>query len=99
MSQTHSMFSVLDAAEQYVVERVKSEVARTVREKLEAEFNALVQEKLNEILPQIIIQMRVDRDIMSRTDDVRVFLEWVKCREEKKTFRTETVVKEVPDSN
>jgi hypothetical protein len=93
------MFSVLDAAEQYVVERVKSEVARTVREKLEAEFNALVQEKLNEILPQIIIQMRVDRDIMSRTDDVRVFLEWVKCREEKKTFRTETVVKEVPDSN
>jgi hypothetical protein len=89
------MFSVLDAAEQYVVEKVRSEVSRTVREKLEAEFNALVQEKLNEILPQIIIQMRVDRDIMSRTDDVRVLLEWVKCREEKKTFRTETVVKEV----
>jgi hypothetical protein len=93
------MFSVLDAAEQYVVEKVRSEVSRTVREKLEAEFNALVQEKLNEILPQIIIQMRVDRDIMSRTDDIRVFLEWAKCREEKKTFRTETVVKEVPNSN
>ena len=99
MSQTHPMFSVLDAAEQYVVEKVRSEVSRTVREKLEAEFNALVQEKLNEILPQIIIQMRVDRDIMSRTDDIRVFLEWAKCREEKKTFRTETVVKEVPNSN
>jgi hypothetical protein len=93
------MFSVLDAAEQYVVEKVRSEVSRTVREKLEAEFNALVQEKLNEILPQIIIQMREERDITSRTDDVRVLLEWVKCREEKKAFRTETVVKEVPNSN
>lgn len=89
--------SVLDAAEAYVFEQVKQKVAEQVREKLLDQFNEMIQGELNRILPEIVLQMYTEKDIMLRSDNVQVMLEWIRCREEKKRFRTKTsIIEEKP---
>lgn len=89
------MFSVLDASEAYVVERVRSKIKEEVQRKLIEEIAELIQETTNKIVSEMIITLHSERDVMRRAEQVHVLLEWIKCREEKKRYVSETVVKEV----
>ena len=89
------MFSVLDASEAYVVERVRSKIQEEVQRKLTEEISELIQETTNKLVSEMIIKIHSDKDIMRRAEEVHVLLEWIKCREEKKRYVSETVVKEV----
>lgn len=88
----HPVHSVLDVAEQAILARVREQVATTVRETLLAEFEALVQKKTNEALAEILFELSSERDILRMTDHIHVLVQWVKCKEEKRKFRTQTVV-------
>jgi hypothetical protein len=90
-----SMFSILDTAEQYIYGKVKATVRESVTEKLLEEFNGIIQEAINSAFSEIIFKIAAERDVFSRAEDVRVLVEWVKCREDKKKYRIRNVVEEV----
>lgn len=94
----HPIHSVLDVAEQAILARVREEISLTVRETLLSEFEALVQKKTNEALAEILFEFYSERDILRMTDNVNVLVQWVKCKEEKRKFRTNTVIVEDPPS-
>lgn len=94
MNQDH-IFTVLDASEQYVLQRVREEIKREVTRKLTEEFNELIQSETNKALSEIVIKMHGHKDPLMRAEEVHILLEWVKSREEKKRYVTETVVREV----
>lgn len=77
------------------MEQVKARVAETVQKTLSEEFNALVQDKLNEVFSEILFELWEEKDPMRMSDNLVVMLEWAKCRHEKKKYMTETMVKEV----
>ena len=89
-----SLFTLLDTAEQFILERVRQSVRQAVTEKLLAEFNELIQEEISSALSDIVFSMCADKDPFNRTEDVRVLVEWIKCREQKRKFRTRSVIEE-----
>lgn len=90
-----SMFSILDAAEQHIYEKVKAEVREVVTERLLGEFDELIQDAINSAFSEIIFKISAERDVFSRAEDVRVLVEWIKCKEGEKKYITKTVVEEV----
>ena len=94
MENSH-VFSVLDASEQYVVEAVRSKIREEVQRKLTEEIVELIQETTNKVISEMLITLYSEKDIMRRAENVHVLLEWIKCREGKKHYMSETVVKEV----
>lgn len=86
--------SVLDAAERYILEKVREETRRTVTEKLLAEFDELLQDSITKCLSEITFQMFQERDVVSRSDYVTILVEWIKAREQKRRFKTQQVIVE-----
>jgi hypothetical protein len=66
-----------------------------VTRKLSEEFNDLIQSETNKAISEIIIRMYSSRDVLVRAEELHILLEWVKSREEKKRFTTETIIREV----
>jgi len=87
-----SAFSVLDVAEKAIVAQVKEEISRTVHERLSREFSELIQEETNRALENMIINLAHEKDSLRMADNVRILVEWIKCREEKRRLRTTTVI-------
>jgi ribosomal protein S25 len=93
----HSIHSIIDTAEQHIYEKVRKEVRVEVTRTLLKEFDALIQEKINAAFAEITFNMYSETDMMTRSDYIKVFVEWIKAREEKRRYRTKTVVEEIAD--
>jgi len=87
-----ALFSVLDAAEQYIYEKVRTEVREAITKRLSEEFNELIQDAVTSAFAGIVFKIHSERDVISRTEEVRVLVEWVKSKEKKKEYRTKTVM-------
>jgi hypothetical protein len=89
-----SLYTILDTTEKFIYEKVRESVRESVTEKLLGELNELIQEAINSALSEIIFKISADRGVFNRTEDVRVLVEWLKCKEQKKKYVTRTIVEE-----
>ncbi len=87
--------TALDVAEKYLIEEVKREVSERVKKVLLEEIGDQIQEAINTALAEITFNLRCEKDILTQIENIHVLVEWIKCREEKREYRTKRIIEEV----
>jgi allophanate hydrolase subunit 1 len=86
-----NVHTVIDAAEQHVLWKVREEVRKEVTARLHEEFDALIQEAVTTALSEITFNLYAEKNMLDRMDYLNVLVQWVNAREEKRTFKTQVV--------
>jgi len=86
--------SLLDCAEQHIVDRVRARVRQQVEEKLLNEFSKLIQAETEKALAGICFDLHKEKDMLTQQDRLQILLTWAKAKEGKKILRSKTIVTE-----
>ena len=79
--------SLLDCAEQHIIEMVRARVRQQVEERLLNEFSELIQDETEKALAEISFDLHKEGDMLTRQDRLHVLITWAKAKEGKKRFR------------
>jgi len=86
--------SLLDCAEQHIIEMVRARVRQQVEERLLNDFSELIQAETEKALAGICFDLHMEKDFMTHSDRLQILLTWAKAKEGKKILRSKTIVTE-----
>jgi L-lactate utilization protein LutB len=86
--------SLLDCAEQHIIEMVRARVRQQVEERLLNEFSELIQAETEKALAGICFDLHMEKDMLTHSDRLQILLTWAKAKEGKKILRSKTIVTE-----
>lgn len=95
MNNASNLSSVFEVAEIQILEMIKRDIRAEITEKLHKEFDVLIQDAITKAFSEMTFRLSRERNTMALCDQIHVLVEWIKCREEKRKFKTVSQVAEL----